>query len=418
MNHASSSASLRDRLLFPGRRLDEGLERLRGLPALSEALVLSTCNRVEIYGVAPDPLAAREALLRFQADFHGIAAEEFRHATYFYHCAEAVRHLYEVVASLDSMVIGESQILGQVKEAYAAAAHAGATGTYLNKLFHFAVEAGKRVARDTRINAGPVSLPSVAVEHARRVTGRLEGATALVIGAGEMSMLTARHLRSAGVGTIYFVNRTRERGIETAARFGGTALPLSELPGVLERSDVVVSATAAPHYVIDRSRLTAAMANRGDRPILLIDIAAPRDIDPTVGELPNVHLYGIDELRRVAADNTRRRAGEIAKARKLLAEEIDKYFSWYHSLEVVPTLVALRRRFEELCEEELERYEAALAGLPDETRELVRQLAVSLTRRYLRTPCRVLKEKGSGESAGRFTDTIADLFDLEVSDGH
>lgn len=414
MNHASSSGELRDRLLFPDTGLEKGLEAIRDVQELCESMILSTCNRVELYGVSTNPGSAREALLNFMAQYHGIEVEEFSHSTYFYHCDKAVEHLHSVAASLDSMVVGETQILGQVKDAYMAAARAGNTSTYLNKLCHFAIEAGKRVMTDTRINAGLVSISSVAVELAKKILGRLGNSVALVIGAGEMSMLAAQHFSSAGIGKMYFANRTRERAMEMAAEFNGTPLVLSEWPEVLDQCDVVVSSTGSPHYVVKPEHIKSAMARRKNQPVFLIDIAAPRDIDPAVAELYNVFVYSIDDLARVVHSNTNARAEEIGNARRVLGEEITKYFDWYNSLKVTPTLVKLRRKFEDMCAEELKRYENSIASLPEDARKVVRQFASSLTKKFLRVPSRVLHEKTQKEDAAQFADTVADLFDLKA----
>lgn len=415
INHASSNAVLRDRLLFPGAKLEAGLKALRGVEYFRESMILSTCNRVELYVVVDDTATARQRMLEFLSTFHDIARADFEDSTYFYHCGAAIEHLYRVVASLDSMVIGEYQILGQVKDAYQLACHRNNTGTILNKLFHFAIEGGKRVRTETKISEGVVSISSVAVDLARKIVGNLKGSAALIIGAGEMSKLTARHLASAGVERMYFANRTRERAMDLASVFGGTPLTLDEWPDILPQCDIVVSSTGAPHYVVRPGQIRKSMAARKNQPVFLIDIAAPKDIDPTTAKLYNVFLYCIDDLSEVVKDNTRMRAAEIGGARKILAQEAEKYFEWYNTMKVIPTLVTMRKTFETMCEEELERYSSTIGALPEDVQQTIQQFASSLTKKFLRTPSKVLREKAaSGDGVG-FASAVADLFDLDIS---
>jgi glutamyl-tRNA reductase len=312
------------------------------------------------------------------------------------------------------MVIGETQILGQVKDAYHTARDAGNTGTILNKLFHFAIETGKRVRAETKISDGILSISSAAVDLANKILGGLSFRTALIIGAGEMSELTARHLAAAGINKMYFANRTLENAMLMADQFGGTALLLDERKTVMAECDIIISSTGSPHFIITPEEIKRTMTARRHRALFLIDIAAPRDIHPGVGKLPNVFLYSIDDLSRVVTNNSQLRAGEIGKVRTIIEEDREKYFDWYRSLKVLPTLISLRKHFEDMRDDELNAYAAEISNLPEETQDLVRRIASSLTKRFMSNPSKVLKEVASGGDSGMYTKSIATLFDLKV----
>jgi glutamyl-tRNA reductase len=414
MNHTSSKAALRDRLLFNGHKLEAALTLLRNDVVLSESFILSTCNRVELYAVTKDPVGARTHLLSFFSSFHGIPVEEFEQHLYFHNCHAAVEHFYNVVASLDSLVIGEYQILGQIKDAYHLARDLGATGAMLNKLFHFGIEAGKRVRTETKISDGVLSISSAAVDLAKKILGDLSARTALIIGAGEMSELTAKNLASAGINKMYFANRTIENAVAMAEKFNGAALLLDDRRSIMPECDIVISSTGAPDYIILPDEIKSVMAARKHRALFLIDIAAPRDIHPDAGKIQNVFLYSIDDLSQVVAGNTELRRNEIGKARAIIQEDLGNFYSWYHSLKAVPTLVALRSRFEQLRDEVLAGYAAELAPLPEETRDIIRRIAASMTKKFLSNPSRTLKELAADRDGPSAIKAIAELFDLNV----
>ena len=416
INHTCSTVDLRDRLFIRESQLGKAYALLSSSPELRETLILSTCNRVEIYAVTSNIGDAEKLLTKILSEFHSIPVEDFQSHLYFFHCLKAVEHLYQVVASLDSLVIGDYQILAQVKRAYRLACQYRATGQVLNKLFHFAITAGKRVHTETRISEGVVSIASVAVDLAEKLIGKLDTVTALIIGAGQMSKLTARHLTSAGVKKIYFANRTREHATELATLFNGIPLSLLEWTTVFQNCDIVLSSTSAPHYIITPELVSSAMSARKHRPFFLIDIAAPRDIDPSVKEIDNVFLYNIDDLTGVANENTRLRKDKIVKARHVLDEEISRYVEWYASLKILPALLSLRKNFETIRDNELQRYSSALTRLPDTEQETFRQFAESLTEKFLNVPSRVLKEKSAEEDCALFADLLMDLFQLRVND--
>jgi len=414
INHSCSKADLRDRLLFTGSKLEAGLEKIALDPELLESLILSTCNRVEIYAVVRDPAAARSRLLRFFSDFHGIAVEEFEQHMYFYHCEKAADHFFNVISSLDSMVIGETQILGQVKDAYRTAVEMGNTGTILNKLFHIGIESGKRVRAETRISDGILSISSAAVDLARKILGDLSCRTSLVIGAGEMSVLTAKNLAAAGIKKMYFANRTIENALPLAEQFGGTALLLDEKETVLADCDIVISSTGSPHFIITPDQIKKVMTARKHRALFCIDIAAPRDIHPDVGRIQNVFLFTIDDLSQVVSENSKSRALEIGNARAIIEQDLEKYYAWFRSQKVLPTIVSLRKQFEGIMDEELARYASQINALPEPSRQLIRQIAVSLTNKYLNNPSKILKEVAAADDGGLYARSIAAVFDLKV----
>jgi glutamyl-tRNA reductase len=413
VNHSCSSVELRDKLLFTPQQIQRGLEELKKISLLSETVILSTCNRVEIYAVVSDDIAAREALLGFLARFHGLGRAEFEPHLYFYGGEEAVRHLFDVAASLDSLVVGEYQVLGQVKEAHRVAREAGNTGAVLNQLFQTAVTAGKRARAETKIGEGAVSVSSAAVKLARQILGRLEDNTALILGAGEMSELTVKHLKQAGIGRLFFANRTLEKSMALAREYSGKAIEFSEMKSVLWECDVVISATASPHFVLGVKDITETMEKRNNNPMFLIDIAAPRDIHPDTGNLYNVFLYNIDDLTKVTRDSSQSREAEIGKVRAILKEEMDKYSVWVESLKIRPLLVSLRNRFETLRDNELDRNASEIKALPKEAREFVRSFAESLTNKMLQDPSKTLIELSNAHDGDMLADVITRVFKLK-----
>lgn len=413
VSHTCASVELRDRLLFTPQETLRGLEELKRLALLSESLILSTCNRVEIYVVAQDAASARNELMDFLARFHGIGRMEFEPHVYFHRCEEAVRHLFEVAASLDSLIVGEYQVLGQVKEAHRMAREAGNTGAVLNQLFQLAVTAGKRARAETRIGEGAVSIASAAVKLARKILGRLADASALIVGAGEMSELTVKHLKQGGVGRLFFANRTMERSASLAREYAGKAVEFSEMKDVLSECDVVISATASPHYVLNVPDVAEAMGKRNNSPMFLIDIAAPRDIHPEAGKLYNVFLYNIDDLTRVTEGSTASRGAETEKVRVILDEEMEKYYAWYESLRIRPLLMSLKAHFETVRDNELKRYSSEMNALPEAAREFVRTFAATLTQKMMQEPSKSLIELSGMHEGENVAEVIRKVFKLK-----
>lgn len=409
ISHHTAPVDVRDRVAVPSADIPVVLEALAELGPVDEAALISTCNRTEAYAVAENGDAAVRSIEFFLCERAGDPPDLKRQL--FAHQGEAaVRHLYHVAAGLDSMIMGEPQIAGQVKDAGARAMELGTSGRTLNRLFRGAVEASKRARTETEIAAGAVSVPFAAVELAKKIFGRLDGQTAFVLGAGEMSELTARHLVDSGVTSLTVASRTMARASDLAEAVNGRAVGWEEALDRLQEADIVISSTSAPHYVIEKETVAEAMGRRRNRQMFLIDIAVPRDISPEVGDLYNVVLYDIDDLQAVVGENIQKRQTEAEKARAIIADEVAAFAAWESSLDVQPAVVALRKRFHGTMQRELER--AKLNDLTDEQRERVSMVLRQLTNKLLHTPTTRLKQLAEEGEGIEHVDSLVQLFDL------
>ncbi|MER3455592.1 MAG: glutamyl-tRNA reductase [candidate division GAL15 bacterium] len=390
-SHRTAPVEVRERVAFPESRLGVASALLRGRDGLHEAVVLSTCNRTEAYVVAEEACAGTRAVLDFWGDYHGLLPQEMEPYVYALVGPDAVRHVFRVAAGLDSMMVGEVQILGQVREAFRAARTARATGPLLDALFRHAIAAGRRVRQQTGIERGSLSVPQAAVQLAQQLLGGLEGRQVLVLGAGEMAELTVRHLVEAGCGGVVVCNRTLEHARPVAERLGGVAVRFDELSCYLSRVDIVVTSTAAPHPVVEPELVVQALAGRRE-PLVFVDIAVPRDVHPAVGQLPGVRLFNVDDLQAVSEATRQARQAEVMQAERIVAEETERFFGWLRSLKVVPLITALRARAEAVAEEEWRRALPRLQGLTHEEREAVRALVHAVVNRLLHGPIVRLKE--------------------------
>jgi glutamyl-tRNA reductase len=361
-----------------------------------------------------DPVEAESATLAVLARQAGIRPTELFGAIYSLRDADAVRHLFEVAAGLDSMIVGEAEVQGQVKRAYELALVEGVTGPVSNRLFRDALAAGKRVRTETSISRAHVSVSSVAVELARGTLGQLDTRSVLVVGAGENGELTARALHERGVHTVFVANRRYDRAIGLAQRFGGHAVRFEELPRQLIEADIVVSATASPHQIVGREEMELVAEQRGGRPLLIIDIAVPRDIDPTVREVPGVTLYDMDDLQREVARNMGSREAEAVRARQLVDQEVDRFSAWLASLDVVPTIAALRTLGEDVVQQVLRENEPRWESLSDADRERVSVLARAVVQRMLHEPTLRLKGAVEGDNSYVYVQALRELFGLEI----
>jgi len=368
ISHKTAPVALRERLAFTESEASEFAKQLTASAEVREAVVISTCNRTEVYLVVGDPVQAEGDVLGLMARRAGIRPTELAEAIYSPRNCDAARQLYRVTAGLESMIVGEAEIQGQVRRAHEAAMRAGCTGGLSNRLFAAALTTGKRVRTETEIGSSRVSVPSVAVDLALSVLGGLEERHVVILGAGETSELTARALAEQGAGTIFVANRHADRALSLAQRFGGSVVGLDGLPDQLLHADIVLSSTSSPHPIVGREELELVMRQRGERspparPLLLIDIAVPRDIDPDCGELDGVSLYDIDDLQAVVARNLSTRAGEAPRAQEIVEEEIHRFARWLGQLEVLPTVSALREHgntlVEQLLAENAGRWESA-----------------------------------------------------------
>ena len=415
INHDTAPVDLRERLNFSEGDLSETLVALSTRPGCGEAVVLSTCNRVELYVRCDDLDEARTELTRFLSDFHGVDPAALAPHLYGLASSEAAQHLFRVAAGLDSLVVGEPQILGQVKEAYTTASEIGCTGSLLNKLFHCSFAAGKRVRSETELGEGAVSISYAAVALARKIFGSLADHNVLLVGAGEMSELTAVHLKAQQVSRIVVINRTASQAENLAEKIGGEAIPWTEMQQVLATTDVVVTATGSPTPIITSNQVEAVMRTRRNRPLFIMDIAVPRDVEASAGTIEQVFLYNIDDLQAIVSENLARRSAQITKAEVIVAEEVNGFMTWLRSRRAVPTLVALRQRFEVIRQAELKRLESKLASLAPADRARVEDVTRLIVEKLLSTPTERLKELSNAETVRMYGDALNQLFDLESS---
>lgn len=413
LSHHTAPVELRERLAFTKAMLPQALAELSRLDAMSEVVLLSTCNRTEVYSASPDPDAARHTLVQFLACSRGLGdARVLEPHLYTRADADAARHLFRVAAGLDSLVVGEPQIFGQVKDAFAAASSAGVTGPTLNKLFPASFVVGKRVRSETALGEGAVSVSYAAVSLARKIFGNLAGLNVLLVGAGEMSRLTAEHLRGHDVQCITVASRTFDHARELAEEVGGTAIEWDRLDAALAASDIVVTATGSAEPVLTRARVVAAIGARRRRPLFVIDIAVPRDVEASVGDLEQVFLYNVDDLEAIVADNLARREAEVARAEAIVAEELARFVAWLRARQAVPTVVALRQRFEAIRQHELRRLEPKLAQLSPEARGRVDEITRLIVEKLLLTPTEQLKALDDHQAVAAYTDALTRLFSL------
>ena len=412
MNHKTAPLEIRERLSFSCGDGVRPLEEILSAPAVKEALYLSTCNRVEVLARAED---MEEAIARVKAFIlrHGnLDAAELEKCLYVYCGSDAVRHLFRVTSSLDSMVMGEPQILGQMKEAYRDCVEQKASGIILNKLLHHAFRAAKRVRTETAIANNAVSVSFAAVEMAKKVLGSLDGRTVLLVGAGEMSELAARHLINNGAGKIIVANRTYARAVQVAEEFQGIPVGLDLLEEKLQEADIVISSTGAAGYMITPAMIQAALRRRKNRLLFLIDIAVPRDVDPEVGRIDNVYLFNIDDLQGVVDENLRNRLREAEKAEGIIGDEVLKFAEWYNTLEVVPTIVSLREKVESIMRAEMEKSGSWLKSLGEEDRKNIEILTTQIINKILHDPVTGLKEESQSNGAMPYVAAIRKLFRL------
>ena len=413
-SHKTASLDLRERLALPEGRASRALEELVSHDAIHEAVALFTCNRTELYLVAADAVAAESAALSILSRQSGIRPTELLGSIYSLRDAESVRHLFAVASGLDSMIVGEAEIQGQVKRAYELALVAGVTGPVSNRLFRDALAAGKRARSETGIGRAQVSVSSVAVSLAGDfLGGDLGSRRVLVIGAGENAELAARSLRDRGVKTVFIANRRYDRALGLAQRFGGEAVSFEELPDELERADIVVSSTGAPHQILGREELEVVAGRRPGRPLALIDLAVPRDIDPDVADCPGIALYDMDDLQRAVAKNIGGRESEAVRARHIVDEEAERFERWLQSLDVVPTISALHERGEQVVDHVVRENESRFGDLTEADRERLRAMARSVVSRLLHEPTLRLKDSVGDEASYRYVHALRELFDLE-----
>ena len=411
ISHKTAPVALRERLAFTEVEASEFAREATATPEVREAVVLSTCNRTEIYLVVGDPVRAESDVLGLLARRASIRPTELTEAIYSPRNCDAARQLYRVTAGLESMIVGEAEIQGQVRRAHEAAMRAGCTGPLTNRLFAAALTTGKRVRSETEIGSSRVSVPSVAVDLATSVLGALQERHVVILGAGDTSELTARALSEQGTGTIFVANRHADRARSLAERFGGSVVGLDGLPDQLVEADIVLSSTSSPHPIVGRDELELVMEKRDGRPLLLIDIAVPRDIDPGCGELEGVTLYDIDDLQAVVARNLSTRAGEIPRATELVEEEIHRFARWLGQLDALPVVSALREQANALVEQVLAENDGRWESASPRDRARVEAIARAIVSRLLHEPTIRLRAIG-GDRGHASLELIRELFGL------
>jgi glutamyl-tRNA reductase len=412
LNHRTVPVGVLERVSVPTSRLSKALHDIAAREHLAEAVVLSTCNRTEVYARCTRFHPAVGDVRDFLAEVSGADPDELSDHLYTYVDDAATTHLFSVAAGLDSMIVGESEILGQVRSAWLAAEHEETAGYLLAGVFRHAVESGKRVRTETQIGRHPVSISSAAVAVAAEHLGGLEGCRVLVIGAGEMADGMAVALANRGVAGICVANRTLGHGEDLAARVGGRAVELDALPGELAQADLVLASTGSSDVIVERGAVETAVEGRTDRPLLIVDVAMPRDIDPGVGAVEGVTLLDIDDLKDFARRSTDRRRAEIGKAREILNEELERYRAARDARQAVPLVVALRERGDEVREHELARFAARFAKLDDAARADIEALAHGIVNKLLHEPTVRLKATAGTDQGAAYADALAALFDL------
>jgi glutamyl-tRNA reductase len=410
LSHHTAPVEVREQVAFANGRLEPALRGLVSQPGVQEGVIVSTCNRVEVVACG-DPDAVAAELPAFIARCHGLDAGMLEGQLYTHRDREAVRHLFRVAASLDSMVVGEPQILGQLKEQYALAAALGASGRVLHRCFHKSFSVAKRIRSETGIAEKAVSVGSAAVELACDIFDRFDDKTALLIGAGTMGEVTARQLLAKGVGTLMVANRTFERATDVARELGGVAVPFERLGRMLPMADLVVAA-AGGDFVIRSAQVEEAMRERRGRPILLVDLAVPRSVEPAVNELDGVYLFDVDDLDGVIAENRGARASEAQRAETIVEAEVDAFWGWLQGLDVVPTIVALRERVESIRQREVERHLAALGTAEPRQREAIERLTRAIVNKILHHPVTTLRRHQAERGESFYVEATRSLFRL------
>ena len=390
LNHKTAPLEVREKLTYSDSVLPNALDDLTARADVAEGIILSTCNRTEIYAAVHQDTSGRE-IVDFLSQSHGLTADVFASHLYRYDGSDAVTHLFRVAAGIDSMVLGEVQILRQVRDAFSAATSSGSAGPLLNALFRAAIATGRRARTETGISNGGFSIGHAAVDLARSIFGSLEGAAILVLGAGKMSELTAKHLVASGSKLVLVANRTHERAVELALKLGGKAIRYDDFPDTMITADVIISSTSAPHPIIRKEILQLVMKKRRGKPLFLIDIAVPRDIEAAVRELDNVFLYDVDDLQEVVEEMANEREGEKQRVESIVVEETDKYMDWWRTLGAAPLVTCLRGKHEQIRQAELARLKNQLPDISERAWACIDAATRSMMTRVGKDPISALK---------------------------
>jgi glutamyl-tRNA reductase len=412
LNHKTAPLAVRERLFADCEEENNLLPEFLAIEGVTEVLFLSTCNRVEVVAVIDDNPETADKLKKALMKKGGLADDEAT-CLYIYRDDEAIKHLFRVTASLDSLVMGEAQILGQVKDAYRQALAQNSSGVALNRLMHRSFRTAKRVRTETEIAANPVSVSFAAVELAKKILGTLTGKKILVVGAGEMAELTGTHLIGNKAEDITVVNRSLVQAAALAEKFHGRAAGLDNLDEALSHADIVISSTGAPSYIITESMIRRALSKRKNRLLFLIDIAVPRDIDPSVDNIENVYLYNIDNLQNIVDENIKNRRREALKAEKIVDEEVTLYSNWLKELEAVPTIISLRTKAEGIVRAEMEKAQGWMSSIENGDKEKIEALVKGIVNKILHAPVAVMKEESAEFNSQDIVAAVRQLFRLD-----
>jgi glutamyl-tRNA reductase len=415
INHKTAPVEIRECIAFGDEETCETLNRLKNEAVIDEVLLYSTCNRVEVVLVSENPGLAVELTKQAIRRSERISASQLEKVLYVHAGNEAVRHLFRVASSLDSMIVGEPQILGQIKEAYRSATQQKSSGVVINRLLHKSFFVAKRVRTETGIGDHAVSISYAAIELGRKIFNSLEDKPVLLIGAGEMAELAVEHLIRQHVGDIYVANRTFERALELARQFKGTAVGLEEIVETLKTVDIIISSTGSPDYIVRRQQLSGLMRSRRNRPLFFIDIAVPRDIDPDINRMSNIYVYDIDDLKNVIEDNIENRQREAIKGERIIDEAVIRFSQWHSSLNVIPTIKDLRSKLQSIADAELKKTIQAL-NLSDKQQSAMHRMTQALVNKFLHDPTDLLKRDGCQGGKTTYLDITRKLFRLDDED--
>jgi glutamyl-tRNA reductase len=410
VNHKTAPVEVRERLAIPESRMADALKRLVGHPGVDEGLILCTCNRVEVLAQTKN---GSSDLRSFLQTYFEMKVPELAPHLYEYHERDAIRHVFRVTSSLDSMVVGEPQILGQVKEAYATARAVGAVHSQLDQLLTRAFAVAKRVRTETAVGSSSVSVASVAVELAKKIFGSLNGKQVYLVGAGKMSELAARHLMAHGAASIFVANRTYDRAAALAEKFGGQAIHFDELYETADRADIVITSTGSPRAIFRREHGELFLSRRKNRPMFFIDIAVPRDVDPQMNKLDGIFVYDIDDLQQAVAANTSDRRKEAERAESIIDNEIDRFQARLQTRDVVPTIVSLQDHLETIRQAEIDRVRGRLGKLSPEQELAIETLTRGIVSKIMHTPISTLKTAARGSEATPMIDVVRRIFNLQ-----
>ncbi len=413
VNHRTAPVEVRERLAFDAGQLPAALLALQQRPGMVEGLILSTCNRVEIAATMEDGLFAHNCLEQFLSEVHNIDSGVIKAHLYHYEGRDAIRHLFRVASSLDSMVVGEPQILGQLKQAYSVAKESGTVSGFLDTALTRAFSVAKRVRSETEIGQSAVSVSYAAVELAREIFGSLKERRVMIVGAGKMSELAARHLHRSGATHISVTNRTHERAVELAEIFRGSIVPYDQFTARLPEMDIVIASSGAPHYILTKPEMRRVIEARKNRPMFLIDIAVPRNIEPAVNDLENIFLYDIDDLQRVVDANLKGRSKVAEQAEEIIAEEVDRLLSRLRQREMAPVIVSLQEQLERIRVNEIDRMRGRLGALSPQQEEALDALTRAMMNKIAHGPIAELRRHANGETSSLVLETIRKAFRLD-----